>query len=139
MPPLHRKRTTAQAWQIIAGRRKSPKIGIHNDLPTATFGAAQPHELKAPLRCYRRNVGYLAACRDGAARIYADGKVARLVRLARRLMQQQCSQLAASAGRDANSRKQSQTHLQSQPTERTTPSETGGFEGRCSARREAEW
>jgi sRNA-binding protein len=64
-----------QCFVLYQQRRKPLKIGIFDDLLAATSGAIAPKELQAALRRYCRSAGYLAACREGTARIDLNGNV----------------------------------------------------------------
>lgn len=82
-PNKHRTDTIiellAERWPrtfaIYQCRRRPLKIGIDNDIAAAA-GAIATDELKAALRFYCGNVGYLLACREGAERIDLNGDVA---------------------------------------------------------------
>ena len=69
----------AERWPhtfaIYQCRRRPLKIGIDNDIAAAA-GAIATDELKAALRFYCGNIGYLLACREGAERIDLNGDVA---------------------------------------------------------------
>jgi hypothetical protein len=56
-----------RAFAVYQYRRRPLKIGIDNDIAAAA-GAITTDELKAALRFYCGNIGYLLACREGAER-----------------------------------------------------------------------
>jgi ProP effector len=62
-----------QTFSVYEARRRPLKIGIHRDLEAAADGAITAAEIEIALRSYTRNVGYLRACKENAARINLDG------------------------------------------------------------------
>lgn len=61
------------AFTVYERRRRPLKLGIDRDLITATAGAITVRELKAALRLYCGNEGYLRACCEGTPRIDLQG------------------------------------------------------------------
>jgi sRNA-binding protein len=68
--------TWPPCFSIFEKHREPLKIGIYHDIAVAAAGAITTDELKAALRLYCGNVGYLLACREGAERIDLNGNVA---------------------------------------------------------------
>jgi len=67
----------AAAFFVYERRRKPLKLGIDHDINVACAGAITVAELKAALRLYCGNVGYLRACtKPGAPRYDLSGNVA---------------------------------------------------------------
>jgi sRNA-binding protein len=64
--------TWPACFSIFEKHREPLKIGIHHDIAVAAAGAITTDELKAALRFYCGNIGYLLA---GAERIDLNGKV----------------------------------------------------------------
>ena len=69
----------AERWPrtffVYERRRRPLAIGIHEALIAALDGAAPLPELWAALRYYTNAVGYLCACKEGAARVDLEGNV----------------------------------------------------------------
>lgn len=65
-----------RAFVVYERRRRPLKIGIDHDIAVAAAGAITADELKAVLRYYVGNLGYLLACREGAERVDLDGNAA---------------------------------------------------------------
>jgi ProP effector len=63
------------AFKVYQSGRWPLKIGIDRDLAAALAGAVGDAEIHIALGYYTHNFGYLAACRQGAARLDLDGKV----------------------------------------------------------------
>jgi ProP effector len=65
-----------QAFSLYERRRRPLKLGIRQDIEIAAAGAITVEELKAALRSYTQNIGYLLGCKEGAARIGLNGEPA---------------------------------------------------------------
>lgn len=65
-----------QTFSLYERRRRPLKLGIHRDIEAAAAGAITAEEIKVALRSYCCNIGYLLACKEGAARIGLDGEPA---------------------------------------------------------------
>jgi ProP effector len=63
----------SKAFSVYERRRRPLKLGIHHDIVAAAPDILMK-ELHAALSCYVNNVGYLYACKAGAARIDLNGK-----------------------------------------------------------------
>lgn len=63
-----------RAFFVYEHRRRPLKVGIAHDLAAATAGAIVASDVKTALGCYTGNAGYLAACREGAARVDLNGE-----------------------------------------------------------------
>jgi ProP effector len=62
------------AFSLYQFKRQPLKIGVGRDLAAALKGAVSDAEMNLALGYYTRNAGYLAACKQGAARVDLDGK-----------------------------------------------------------------
>ena len=65
-----------QCFSVYERRRRPLKIGIDKDIEAAFAETVPQIEIKAALRFYCSNTGYLRACREGAERIGLDGSPA---------------------------------------------------------------
>jgi ProP effector len=65
-----------KCFAVFEQRRKPLKLGIHHDIMAALNGAITPRECANAMRRYCGNVGYLAACVEGALRIGLNGEAA---------------------------------------------------------------
>jgi ProP effector len=64
------------AFFVYERRRRPLKLGIDHDIAVATAGAITVAEIRTALRFYCGNVGYLRACKPGAARVDLNGNAA---------------------------------------------------------------
>lgn len=64
------------AFSVFERRRQPLKLGIHDDILSASKGAITVAELKLALRFYCANPHYLRACSEGALRVDLDGEPA---------------------------------------------------------------
>jgi ProP effector len=71
--------TFPKAFSVFQRRRKPLKIGIDVDLLKALDGVITPAELRAAMRYYCGNIGYLHSLRADAPRIGLDGAPAGVV------------------------------------------------------------
>jgi sRNA-binding protein len=68
-----------KAFHVFERRRKPLKIGVDTDIVAGLDGAITLPELRAAMRSYTGNLGYLLASKEGAVRVDLQGDAAGVV------------------------------------------------------------
>jgi ProP effector len=68
-----------KAFRTYQARRVPLKLGIDADIVAAVDGAVTLPELRAAMRSYVNNLGYLLASKEGAIRVNLDGNAVGVV------------------------------------------------------------